>query len=262
MAELWRPDGGVYWSAPPDEGWVYWSTAIVLLVAAAVSATLAVRIVKKRSEPEWHLRQHIVEIGGGATLIYLVGITALTWGRIGTLGDMPLNEVGDFLAGAFGPVAFLWLVLGFLQQGYELRMQATELKNSVEQHKEMVKTTKQERDRALKALFTFDVLGSHIHSPTEKWVRRQVTVRNEGKKALNVVFHADQNLNYGESLELGDLPEGNQFNVGFEYPLSDCTTTGEFWIEYDDAVGDRRKETFGYITCDVNLRFIRAKAVE
>lgn len=259
MARLWEPVGGVFWSAPPDDGWAHWPIAIVLLVAAAVSATLAVRIVKKRSEPEWHLRQHMVEIGGAFTLVYSVGIAALTWGRIGTLGDMPLNEVGDFLAGAFGPVAFLWLVLGFLQQGYELRMQATELKNSVEQHKEMVKTTKQERDRALKALFTFDA-SSFVHSPSEKWVRRKVTVRNEGKKALNVVFHADQNLNYGETLELGDLPEGTKVNVAFEYPLSESTTTGEFWIEYDDAVGDRRKETFGYTTCKVDLGFVRAKA--
>jgi hypothetical protein len=258
----WEPIDGVYWRTPPDDGWVHWPIAIVLLFAIVTVAGVAARIAKKRSEPEWHLRQHIVEIGGAFTLVYSVGIAALTWGRIGTLGDMPLNEVGDFLAGAFGPVAFLWLVLGFLQQGYELRMQATELKNSVEQHKEMVKTTKQERDRALKALFTFNVLDSFIHSPTDKWVRRKVTVRNEGKKALNVVFHSDQNLNDGESIELGDLPEGNKINVPFEYPLTECTTTGEFWIEYDDAVGDRRKETFGYTTCEVDLGLVRAKAVE
>ena len=262
---VWEPVNGVYWSAPPaasHEEWAYWPTAIVLLVAVAACVTLAVRIAEKRKQPEWHLRQHMVEIGAAATLTYLVGMTVLTWGRIGSLGEMPLNEVGDFLAGAFGPVAFLWLVLGFLQQGYELRMQATELKNSVEQHKEMVKTTKQERDRALKALFAFDVLGSLIHSRTEKWVRRQVTVRNEGKKALNVVLHGDKNLNYGESLELGDLPEGNQLNVTFRYPWSDCTTTGEFWIEYDDAVGDRRKEAFGYTSCEVDLSLVRAKSVE
>lgn len=262
MAGLWEPVGGVYRSAPPDEGSAYWSTAIVLLVAAAVCAALAARIVKKRSEPEWHLRQHIVEIGGGATLIYLVGISALTWGRIGTLGDMPLNEVGDFLAGAFGPVAFLWLVLGFLQQGYELRMQATELKNSVEQHKEMVKTTKQERDRALKALFTFDVLDSYIQSPTEKWVQRTVCARNEGKKALNVTLHSDPQVNDGQPVELGDMPEGHKVNVAFDFPLTKSVTTGKFWIEYDDAVGDRRKEAFLFSTSEFDLRLSRAKADE
>ncbi|MFS6935305.1 hypothetical protein [Klebsiella oxytoca] len=55
------------------------------------------------------------------------------------------NEFGDFLAGAFSPVAFLWLILGYLQQQKELQqntraleLQAEELKNSVDQYKEMV----------------------------------------------------------------------------------------------------------------------------
>jgi hypothetical protein len=43
------------------------------------------------------------------------------------------NELGDFLAGAFSPLAFFWLVLGFYQQGKELRLQVTEMTKSVEQ---------------------------------------------------------------------------------------------------------------------------------
>lgn len=52
---------------------------------------------------------------------------------------MSLNEVGDFLAGAFSPLAFLFLYLGYKQQGEEmsrntaaLEAQQVELKNSVE----------------------------------------------------------------------------------------------------------------------------------
>lgn len=63
------------------------------------------------------------------------------------LGLRP-NEVGDFLAGVFGPLAFLWLVFGYYQQGEELKhsvkalkLQAEELRNSVEQQREMVRTT-------------------------------------------------------------------------------------------------------------------------
>ncbi|OMQ26891.1 hypothetical protein [Serratia oryzae] len=55
------------------------------------------------------------------------------------------NELGDFLAGVFSPVAFLWLVLGYLQQQKELQqntraleLQAVELKNSVDQYRDMV----------------------------------------------------------------------------------------------------------------------------
>lgn len=48
-----------------------------------------------------------------------------------------LNEFGDFIAGAFAPLAFFWLVRGFYQQGKGLEqnsealiMQAMELSNS------------------------------------------------------------------------------------------------------------------------------------
>lgn len=61
------------------------------------------------------------------------------------------NEFGDFLAGAFSPVAFLWLVLGYLQQQRELqqntealKLQADELKNSVDQYKEMVSIAREQ----------------------------------------------------------------------------------------------------------------------
>jgi|GEM_PF-6076803 len=37
------------------------------------------------------------------------------------------NEIGDFLAGAFAPLAFAWLILGYHRQGNELRIQAAEL---------------------------------------------------------------------------------------------------------------------------------------
>lgn len=69
--------------------------------------------------------------------------------RFGSLKTMDLNSVGDFLAGAFSPLAFLWLVLGFIQQGFELRvssdalrLQAKELKESVAQQAELALATK------------------------------------------------------------------------------------------------------------------------
>ncbi|WGM26204.1 hypothetical protein [Acinetobacter pittii] len=66
---------------------------------------------------------------------------------------MPLNEIGDFLSGVFAPLAFLFLYLGYKQQGHELQqntkalnLQAAELKNSVEQQKELVDATREEID--------------------------------------------------------------------------------------------------------------------
>ncbi|MCY1446746.1 hypothetical protein D9M71_633330 [compost metagenome] len=76
--------------------------------------------------------------------MYLGFVWWLTGDRIADLKGMDLNEVGDFLAGAFGPLAILWLVLGFFQQGIELRQgtaalnfQGEELRNSVEQQRKL-----------------------------------------------------------------------------------------------------------------------------
>lgn len=59
------------------------------------------------------------------------------------------NELGDFAAGAAAPLAFLWLVLGFFQQGEELRysgkalwLQGKELQASVEQQRELVQASR------------------------------------------------------------------------------------------------------------------------
>jgi hypothetical protein len=79
------------------------------------------------------------------TAFYIGGAILIMGAKFDELISLKLNEVGDFAAGAFGPVAFLWLVLGYIQQGRELklssealRMQAEELKSSVAQQREMV----------------------------------------------------------------------------------------------------------------------------
>lgn len=63
------------------------------------------------------------------------------------------NELGDFLAGSFAPLAFLFLYLGYKQQGKELkqntealRQQATELANSVAEQKRLIKIHQQDLD--------------------------------------------------------------------------------------------------------------------
>ncbi|PVZ56514.1 hypothetical protein C9422_18500 [Pseudomonas sp. B1(2018)] len=79
------------------------------------------------------------------TAFYVGGALLVMGAKFDELIALELNEVGDLSAGVFGPVAFLWLVLGYIQQGRELKissaalnLQAKELKESVDQQKEMV----------------------------------------------------------------------------------------------------------------------------
>jgi hypothetical protein len=104
-------------------------------------------------------------IGVIGTFLYLGAVFWLFGEKeFGALGP---NEIGDFLAGVSSPLAFLWLVLGFFQQGLELRasrealiLQARELGNSVEQQKELVEVSR----RQLQAEIDARVVERHLNS--------------------------------------------------------------------------------------------------
>lgn len=97
------------------------------------------------------------------TILYFVIIATTVAFKFDSFTNLELNELGDFLAGVFGPVAFLWLVLGYLQQGRELKLstdalnlQTMELRNSVEQQAEMARiqnVTLENQHRLLQPLF-------------------------------------------------------------------------------------------------------------
>lgn len=93
------------------------------------------------------------------TFLYLLVIAITVAFKFEEFKCLALNELGDFLTGVFGPVAFLWLVLGFLQQGRELKLssnalqlQAEELRNSVAQQTVMAQAAMKQIDSQLTAL--------------------------------------------------------------------------------------------------------------
>ena len=54
-------------------------------------------------------------------IVLSIAYLGLLWfvfdGRLIEILLMEPNEIGDLLAGIFGPLAILWLILGFFQQG-------------------------------------------------------------------------------------------------------------------------------------------------
>lgn len=93
------------------------------------------------------------------SIVWLAFCVWLIYIRWTSVKIMPLNEYGDFMAGVFAPLAFLWLVLGYLQQGEELKLstdalhlQAKELANSVRQQESLVKVTQEQVEAAKEAV--------------------------------------------------------------------------------------------------------------
>ena len=84
----------------------------------------------------------IIENGAIAiTVLYSCFLIGFIANPKSSFWAMSLNEMGDFLAGAVGPVALLWLVKGYAQQNSAISIQSHELKAAVDQHKAQVKAT-------------------------------------------------------------------------------------------------------------------------
>ena len=92
-----------------------------------------------------------------------------------------LNELGDFLAGVFTPLAFSWLVYGYLLQSRELRLQREELALT---RKQLGKQTELLQEQ-LTADHQHSIprLTLRIASPRDWWVW---IVGNKGGTAKNV----------------------------------------------------------------------------
>lgn len=93
------------------------------------------------------MNKNLARIGISVTILYSLLVVVVVVAKLGygALPDLRLNEVGDSLAGGVGPIALLWLILGFFQQGIELKqntkalkLQAAELANLVEQQAKTV----------------------------------------------------------------------------------------------------------------------------
>jgi hypothetical protein len=171
--------------------------------------------------------RHLTRIGVSISLLYSVVLIVLLWSRLSTFNELKLNEVGDFLAGIFGPLTVFWLVLGFFQQGVELRLntralelQATELQNSVEQQRELVAVANKQFKADLEAI-SLDrqrveatlrpkIILEAVMKNTDLGGESTFIVqfRNMGHTVLKVSFHLDPEGTYLDPTEMASWESG------------------------------------------------------
>lgn len=104
--------------------WIRWLRFVKFKLRAKIVFWFNARLRWLRLQDfEWWAR--LITVG------YLSIFLGVIVARFGELISLPLNELGDFAAGVFGPLAFLWLVLGYRQQGKELNASTVALEQQV-----------------------------------------------------------------------------------------------------------------------------------
>ena len=97
---------------------------------------LANSTIAKQSLAETIKTMNRTKIAASATFVWLAGNAVLFFLRGGL--ELDLNELGDFFAGVMAPLAFLWLIVGYFQQGDELKNNTEALKAQVKEYRDGV----------------------------------------------------------------------------------------------------------------------------
>lgn len=204
------------------------------------------------------------------TVFYLAIITATVGFKFDKFLALELNELGDFLAGAFGPIAFLWLVLGFLQQGRELKLsthalqlQAEELKHSVEQQSIMADAAVRQIDAARQALelqvqeaeraliADFEV-RPYLKTGGGKGIINRIKIVNNRNVAYKVTSEISGNLPFNQKEKHGTMKAGSEAELELQYAPVTEPQEGDLVIMYEDVNGVSRVDTFNVSLTDEN----------
>ncbi|MGQ1348546.1 hypothetical protein ACT4VF_04445 [Acinetobacter baumannii] len=175
-------------------------------------------------------------------LIY--GLLILGYSLVFIFGDpakkvlLTSNELGDFLAGIFAPLAFLFLYLGYKQQGRELQqntkalnLQAQELQNSVEQQRLLVAAATEDLNFA-KAQYANNSLKEliksqpfiHLEVNASKWIDYDLIASNQAGADDSKFNKIVININFSNSRALArevsmKVFHQNKFKFEMDYRL-------------------------------------------
>lgn len=161
------------------------------------------------------------------TVAWIVGFYLYSRWNWGSIIELDPNELGDFLAGAFAPPAFMWLIIGYFLQATELRHQIEELRHQVEATRQLTSNARVQTERNKASVQPRFMHRGTSHSGTTMFPR----IWNFGAKALNV------SMEDAGGVDLR-IPSVIDTNANFDINVPDGEAMW-FTIRYDDIHGDR-----------------------
>lgn len=179
------------------------------------------------------------------TICYLSLFLGVILARFRELISLPLNELGDFAAGVFGPLAFLWLVLGYRQQGKELNASTLALEQQVsELHATFAlqQENAEKQDRMLDPVLDISWVEA---APGSNGLYDRLRITNSGDvcKHLQINFlPADGSENTCGGTLLSQLPTDKA--ATFDGPRVQVVSSWRIIVNYIRANGSKGEQVF------------------
>lgn len=195
------------------------------------------------------------KIGTGLTLAWLAYALHLAISDFQSYQAMPLNEKGDFLAGIGGPIALLWIVIGYYLQSHALRMQQDELRNQVEETRRLVEQSAKQSEIMAEEI---EWAKSHKHEEAQPRIvmrplgeeggQTLVEFINFGATVTDIQFSCERLIANPIKIPLWKHGERFEANIGNAAGIAGNILQ----TEYVDARGTSQSAKY-YITADLTL---------
>ncbi len=147
------------------------------------------------ASPDWR-----VWFGAIFSVLWLMMLSAYISGTVGwgNIIHAPIAHMGNFLEGAFAPLAFLWLVIGYFLQKKELVQNTNAIKM---QYVEIQKSAAQAE------IQTHAIKASELHARKESFLRIADSVKQQLGTRMGYLFLSSQGGSSGvvSSEKIGDL---------------------------------------------------------
>lgn len=149
--------------------------------------------------PDWR-----IWLGVSVTTFWLITLSIYVSGTIGwgNIGQAPIEQLGSFLEGAFAPLAFLWLVIGYFLQQKELIQNTNAIKM---QYVEIQKSAAQAEIQSMA------IKASEVHARKESFLRIAESVKQQLGFIMGFLFLSSQGR--GGSGDVSDEQIGRMWSA-------------------------------------------------
>ena len=180
----------------------------------------------------------------GAVLIALACMVFFGEEGVDEFLYMTLNEVGDLLAGIAGPLAFIWLVCGYLLQGIAIRQQAEQVALGAKalsiQAAEMEQLKKRRRSEISPEFYLRCVDGNSSELGRRKI---EIEIKNSGEIARNVELLFFGAAGIEDPAHIAEIGRGHCADASIKFD-ENFKEKVRFLIKYINRDGDADERVF------------------
>lgn len=184
-----------------------------------------------------------IYLGLGLTALWLLlGVlylsTTIGWASFVLL---PVDQMGSFLEGAFAPLAFLWLVIGYFLQQEELQQNTAALKaQALEIERTAIQATIQSEKLA----------DSEVHARQEAFLRIAQSVRSQLGTIAGMLYISSQ----GAAAPDGTITREEQSALFAKLSMNDTEVFSRRLLELNLSISDPKQRMDLFYGTEVRAR--------